>query len=115
MLGMKVGVQNRVFGHFTSELDAKIKKAKVRLRVTPNPNPNANPTSNPTPNPNQEEHKFDDGVVDIRGNAVKIEPGYPKRMGEDPMSKVELRVVKVGVDRGITFAHAQGLLQEKMD
>jgi len=54
-------------------------------------------------------------VVDIRGNAVKIEPGYPKRMGEDPMSKVELRVVKVGVDRGITFAHAQGLLQEKMD
>ena len=31
------------------------------------------------------------------------------------MSKVELRVVKVGVDRGITFAHAQGLLQEKMD
>ena len=90
MLGMKVGVQNRVFGHFTTELDAKIKKAK-------------------------EEHKFDDGVVDIRGNAVKIEPGYPKRMGEDPMSKVELRVVKVGVDRGITFAHATHLLQEKID
>ena len=72
MLGMKVGVQNRVFGHFTSELDAKIKKAK-------------------------EEHKFDDGVVDIRGNAVKIEPGYPKRMGEDPMSKVARVRVRVRV------------------
>lgn len=72
MLGMKVSVQNRVFGHFTSELDAKIKKAK-------------------------DDHKFDDGVVDIRGNAVKIEPGYPKRMGEDPMSKVRAKPATVAV------------------
>ena len=69
---MKVGVQNRVFGHFTTELDAKIKKAK-------------------------DDHKFDDGVVDIRGNAVKIEPGYPKRMGEDPMSKVRAKPATVAV------------------
>lgn len=68
----QVSVQNRVFGHFTSELDAKIKKAK-------------------------EDHKFDDGVVDIRGNAVKIEPGYPKRMGEDPMSKVRTKPAAVAV------------------
>ena len=68
----QVSVQNRVFGHFTSELDAKIKKAK-------------------------DDHKFDDGVVDIRGNAVKIEPGYPKRMGEDPMSKVRAKPATVAV------------------
>ena len=62
MLGMKVGVQNRVFGHFTSELDAKIKKAKEEHKVSPSPNPNQvtpkpkpkpNPNLYPNPNPNQ--------------------------------------------------------------
>ena len=88
MLGMKVATQNRLFGHFTAVLDHTIKKAK-------------------------EDHKFDDGVVDIRGNNVKLEPGYPKKLGVDALSGVELRVVKVGVDRGTTFAMAQNLLRDK--
>ena len=65
-------MQARCFAHFTSIFDELINRDKSEAR-------------------------YDDGVVDIRGNAVKIEPGYPKRMGEDPMSKVRTKPAAVAV------------------
>ena len=67
LLGMPVEMQNRVFAHFSANFEFEVKKAK-------------------------EEHKFDEGVVDIRGD-VHIQPGYPVVLETDQTSGVALQHV----------------------
>jgi len=88
LLGMPVGMQNKIFAHFSANLDDQVKRAK-------------------------DNNQYDDGVVDIRGNAVRIEVGYPQTLETDKQSGVPLQHFKIGVDRGIDIEHATGLLDAK--
>jgi len=88
ILGMPVGLQNKIFSHFTANLEYEIKVAK-------------------------ENHKYDEGIVDIRGEAVRIEAGFPKTLAEEASKHIELSHFRLGVDRGVSFEKACAMLEEK--
>lgn len=88
ILGLPVERQNRIFSHFAAELDEQVKKAK-------------------------EEDKFDEGVVDIRGESLSIASGYPQCLATDTQSGVALNFHLIEVDRGISFQKGTALLDEK--
>jgi len=88
LLGMPVSIQNRVFAHFSAELEEQIRRAK-------------------------ENHMYDEGVVDIRGQAVTIEAGYPARLAS--AGGVNIEHVKLGVDRGISIGNAHEMLLAKAE
>uniref|UniRef100_A0A7S3B866 Uncharacterized protein n=1 Tax=Haptolina ericina TaxID=156174 RepID=A0A7S3B866_9EUKA len=88
ILGMEVGMQNKIFTHFTANLEHEVKMAK-------------------------ENHRYDEGVVDIRGQTVRVEQGFPQTLGKDAKAFIELKHYKLGVDRGIDFGMACKMLDEK--
>ena len=88
LLGLPVGVQNYIFSHFSAELDHQIKIAK-------------------------QTDKFDEGVVDIRGEAIAVANGYPVTLATDAGTKVALTLHKLDIDRGISHARAMEILRDK--
>jgi len=91
LLGMTVDMQSKIFTHFNACLEQIIKVAK-------------------------ENHKFDEGVVDIRGQtgrAIQIDGGWPKTLGLAPGTRIPLVHYKLLVDRGVDFAGACKLLEDK--
>ena len=88
LLGVPVRLQNLMFSHFACELDEQVKLAK-------------------------QNDKYDEGVVDIRGESISLASGYPQTLGTDPQSKVPLLHTLVNVDRGISFDRAMELLDDK--
>jgi len=88
LLGMCVKMQNKVFDHFMAILEEKVRVAK-------------------------QNGEFDDGVVDIRGESVKVAANFPREMKKDPISGVPLLHFKLDVDRGLSFKRAMEMLDEK--
>ena len=77
LLGLPVGMQNKLFSHFTALHEAAIKAAK-------------------------DNNDYDDGVVDVRGEAT-IERAHPRLLATDPTTRVALHHYTIKVDRGLTF------------
>ena len=88
MLGLTVELQNMIFSHFAAELDEQIKLAKSN-------------------------DQFDEGVVDIRGEAISLAPGYPEVLATDTSTGVPLMYHKLNVDRGISHSRAIQILDAK--
>ena len=88
LLGVPVHLQNMIFTHFSAELDEQVKTAKAN-------------------------DKFDEGVVDIRGEAITLKPGFPQTLANDGLSGVPLLHHVLEVDRGVSFDRATELLDEK--
>ena len=88
LLGVTVHVQNLIFSHFAAALDEQIKIAK-------------------------QNDKFDEGVVDIRGESLSIADGFPVALATDRSSGVALMHHKIDVDRGISYERALELLADK--
>ena len=65
LLGLPVQMQNWIFSHFSAELDEQVKMAK-------------------------QNDKYDEGVVDIRGESITIADGYPATLATDRSSGVGL-------------------------
>ena len=61
----------------------------------------------------KDEDKFDDGVVDLRGQSIAVEPTYPRKMGTDSMSHVDLQHFRLGVARGVSHELAKEMLAKK--
>ena len=70
MLGVTTDTQNLIFSHFATELDEIVKKAK-------------------------QDDKFDEGVVDIRGESISVAAGFPKQLAIDQLSGVQLNQVRL--------------------
>ena len=85
MLGMSIAAQGRVFAHFNAELEYRIEQAK-------------------------KDDKYDDGVVDMRGEKITFAPGYPLVLASDPLSKVPLHHYKLNLDRGLSYERACEML-----
>ena len=77
-----------IFSHFTTELDEQVRVAKAS-------------------------GKYDEGVVDIRGESIAICDGYPVTLATDGPSGVGLIHTQLRVDRGISYDRALELLNEK--
>ena len=88
LLGVPVALQNLIFSHFAAELDHQVKLAK-------------------------ENDKYDEGVVDIRGESISVASGFPVQLATDRVSGVALTHTKIQVDRGISHARAVELLGAK--
>ena len=84
-LGMSIAAQGRVFAHFNAELEYRIEQAK-------------------------KDDKYDDGVVDMRGEKITFAPGYPLVLASDPLSKVPLHHYKLNLDRGLSYERACEML-----
>ena len=57
--------------------------------------------------------KFDEGVVDIRGEAIAMAEGYPAVLATDHATGVKLMHHKLDVDRGISYDRAAEILAAK--
>ena len=88
LLGMSVEMQNLIFSHFAAQLDEEIRIAK-------------------------ENDKFDEGVVDVRGEAIKLSGGYPETIATEKSTGVKLEAYRLDVDRGISYDKAIELLNDK--
>ena len=87
LLGMPPRVQNLIFVHFSSVLDHEVKTAK-------------------------EEYRYDDGVVDIRGQEVSLQCA-PQKLSTDQVSGVALDHVRLEIDRGVSHERALAELEKK--
>ncbi len=56
--------------------------------------------------------KFDEGLVSLKAESIKIMPNYPSRIHTCPDSGAETHVVKLELDRGIPFASASKRLAD---
>tara|TARA_B100000513_G_scaffold111919_1_gene48791 strand:+ start:1317 stop:6272 length:4956 start_codon:yes stop_codon:yes gene_type:complete len=88
LLGMPVDMQNRIFAHFSANLDMEVNKAK-------------------------DSNTFDEGVVDIQGQSVELVEGFPKTIAIDKQSNIELLHYEITTDRGMSFDMALQRLKEK--
>ena len=54
-------------------------------------------------------HLFDDGVVDLRGQSITVEPGFPRDLETDQPSGVALQVrCALRVDAGGSICRVRG-------
>lgn len=60
----------------------------------------------------KESQEYDEGVVDVRGEAVEVAAGFPTEMVRDKVSGVPLLRYKLLIDRGLSFERAKELLEE---
>ena len=82
LLGLPVGMQNKLFNHFSALLDLKVKEAK-------------------------DTGQFDDGAVDVRGE-LTVRRGSPRTLATDPLTNVRLQHYTVDVDRGMCYEARPG-------
>ena len=81
LLGLKVDEQAALYGYFADTFDAMVAKAKS-------------------------EGKWDEGLISLRAESIKLLKDFPARIHTCPDSGAETHVVKVELDRGIPFASA---------
>jgi hypothetical protein len=87
LLGLPLDDQKMLFTYFTETFDAIVAKAK----------------SSGT---------WDEGLVALRAESIKVIDGYPARIHSCPTSGAETHVVKLELDRGIPFESALKRLQD---
>ena len=86
LLGVDVQMQTDLFSYFSSTFDARIMVAKTS-------------------------GAFDDGVVSLKAESLKVTPGFPSRIHTCPISGAETHVMSLELDRGVSFEAALARLR----
>jgi hypothetical protein len=81
LLGLPLSMQKTLFGYFTDVFEAIVAQAKSA-------------------------GKYDEGLVSLKAESIKVMPNYPSRIHTCPDSGAETHVVKLELDRGIPFSSA---------
>jgi hypothetical protein len=87
LLGMPLDLQQLLFGYFTDTFEAVVAQAKSSGR-------------------------WDEGLVSLKAESIKLVDGYPARIHTCQESGAETHVVKLELDRGVPFASALKLLRD---
>jgi hypothetical protein len=87
LLGLPLSSQTIIFQYFTDTFEAVVARAKS-------------------------EGKWDEGLVALKAESIKLVSGYPSRIHTCPDSGAETHVVKLALDRGVPFASAQQRLRD---
>ena len=91
LLGVDVQMQSDLFSYFSETFDARIQVAKTS-------------------------GAWDDGVVSLKSESLKVAPGFPSRIHTCPVSGAETHVLELDLDRGVSFDSAlQRLRQAESD
>jgi len=75
-------VQQSIFQYFNETLDGRIQVAKSA-------------------------GKYDEGIVSLKASSVSVCPGFPRRIHTDRASGAETAVVKLELDRGVSWDAVQ--------
>ena len=86
LLGVDVQMQTDLFAYFSQTFDARIMVAKTS-------------------------GSYDDGVVSLSAESVKVLPGFPSRIHTCPTSGAETHVISLELDRGVSFDAALARLR----
>ncbi|KAK3287234.1 hypothetical protein CYMTET_5250 [Cymbomonas tetramitiformis] len=87
ILGLPLHVQSAFFEHFFQTYEATITVAKS-------------------------EGKYDDGIVELRAESIKMKPNYPQQIYRCPESGTTTNLAILRVDKGVTFDSAKAKLAE---